>query len=125
MAFTNVWGFVNTDNPELSILGVSGAWGEGVLVPLVFFTWAFSGVAGAVVALIALVRSQERSALVWIAMLPVLPTLLPLGWIVLVLASGLEIPTLWVMVVLAGLSGVLITWLLVLRWMDRKLSKKR
>ena len=33
MVLTNVLALPNTDNPQLEILGVSGSWGEGVLVP--------------------------------------------------------------------------------------------
>jgi hypothetical protein len=43
-------------------------WGVKVLAPLVTLTWTLSGVAGGVFAVIALLRGQEHSVLVWVAM---------------------------------------------------------
>ena len=108
------WALAATVNftDRLSVLGTVVASGGSVVYLLVFIPTQLAGVVGTVVALIALLRSHERSALVWLAMVAGLPALLPLVWIFLVLGDGLGgIPTLWVMIALAGLIGVLIAWL--------------
>jgi hypothetical protein len=68
MAFTNVLALLNTDNPQLSILGVSGSWGEGVLVPLVLITWLLSALFGGIVGFIAV--KSDRSLLLLVAQVP-------------------------------------------------------
>ena len=68
MVLTNVLAIPNTDNPQLLILGVSGSWGEGVLVPLVFNTWLLSALVGGVVGFIAVAR--DRSLLLLVAQVP-------------------------------------------------------
>jgi hypothetical protein len=68
MAFTNVLALLNTDNPQLSILGVSGSWGEGVLVPLVLITWLLSALVGGLFGFFAVER--DRSLLLLVAQIP-------------------------------------------------------
>ena len=87
---------------------------SGVEQWLVIWALVLPGVAGTVVASIALLRGLERSALVWLAMVAGLPAFLGAGWNVLVFVGmnwlG-EIPTLLVMAALVVLINVLIAWL--------------
>jgi hypothetical protein len=74
MAFTNVLALLGTDNPQLSILGVSvgvsGSWveGVGVLVPLVLITWSLSALLGGIAGFVAV--KSDRSLLLLVAQVP-------------------------------------------------------
>ena len=70
----------------LWVLGTKVAsWDSVVYWPLLS-AYSLAGVAGTVVALIALLRRHERSALVWLAMVAGLPAFIAAGWVFLVLA---------------------------------------
>ena len=93
---------------------------SGVEQWLVIWALVLPGVAGTVVASIALLRGLERSALVWLAMVAGLPAFLGAGWNVLVFVGmnwlG-EIPTLLVMAALVVLINV--ASIALLRGLDR------
>ena|SRR5918994_3334359 len=88
------------------------SFGASPWVGSLFLAGLLGGVAGTVVALIALLRSHERSALVWLSMVAGLPAIPPLGFIFIVLVDGLgERPTLLVIAALVVLISGPIAWL--------------
>ena len=123
MAFTNVLAIPNTDNPQLSILGVSGSWGEGVLVGLVFYTWLFSALVGGVAGFVAVAR--DRSLLLWVAQVPGLLIFSFFVWVAISILGGES----------RGEADVRVTfpiavllWAianLALMWSNRNLSERR
>jgi hypothetical protein len=72
---------IKIENALSTILGVSVTWGEELWAILLNSTWILTGLAGAVVALIAVLRRHERSALVWVAMVAGLPALVIVAWL--------------------------------------------
>jgi hypothetical protein len=86
--------------------------GASPWVGSLFLAGLLGGVAGTVVALIALLRGPDRSALVWLSMVAGLPAIPPLGFIFIVLVDGLgERPTLLVIAALVVLISGPIAWL--------------
>lgn len=95
----------STSVDRLAVLGTEVASGGSAVYWLVASAWQLTGVVGAVVALIALLRSHERSALVWLAMVAALPAFLGAGWIFIVLGDE------WMLIPLAGVVLALIALL--------------
>ena len=120
MAFTNVLAIPNTDNPQLSILGVSGSWGEGVVTGLVFSTWLFSALLGGLVGFIAV--AHDRSLLLLVAQVPGLLIFTFFVWIAVTIQAGGEVDT-WVQYPIAVFLWAIAN--LALMWSNGNLSERR
>ena len=96
--------------------------GASPWVGSLFVAGLLGGVAGTVVALIALVGSHERSALVWLSMVAGLPALPPLGFIALALGDQVGLHPFFTLPAMVVLITVLISVLIV--WLQRHKSEE-